>query len=90
MWCLVGLGSIFISVIAMTIFEHLPSPWGLGTMGGGLSDDPPQGMSFKDQSLWLARVFFLILGIGETGLIVLFIGGVTALICKLKNNSGSN
>jgi hypothetical protein len=85
-----GFGSILIAAAAMTIIEHLPSPWGLGTLPGGLESIPPEGMSFEDKQAWLGRVLVLIFGIGFAGLIFFITGGITALISKLKNNSISN
>jgi hypothetical protein len=85
-----GLGSILTSVVPMTVIEHLPSPWGLGTLPGGMESIPPEGMSFEGGQVLLGHVIGLILGIGVAGSTALVAGGVTAFICKLKNNSSWN
>jgi hypothetical protein len=51
---------------------------------------PPEGMSFEGGQVLLGHVIGLILGIGVAGSTALVAGGVTAFICKLKNNSSWN
>jgi hypothetical protein len=90
MCCLMGFSSIIISAVAMTIIEHLPSPWGLGTLPGGMESIPPLGRPFWDEQIWPVHLIVFGFGVGFAGSVVLITGVGMALISKLKNKSVTN
>ncbi len=77
-----GFGAIELmcSVAALYIYEHVPFPWGAGTLAMGMSD---VGDDWFDRAMtWQFHVVAGIFGAGLMGALFLLIGGAAYLISK--------
>jgi len=77
--CAIGSIEILCAIIALFIFDHMPSPWGAGTLPGGLGQTD---MEMEGVMRWEAGVLDSCFGAGLTGVLFLLVGSITYLISK--------
>ncbi len=77
--CAFGSTEIFCATMALLIFDHITSPWGVGTLPGGLGET----QSGMEKMMWQSDVQVSFLGAGFLGVSFLLAGGVTYLISRL-------
>jgi hypothetical protein len=80
--CAFGPIEILCAIIALFIFDHLPSPWGAGTLPGGLGQTE---IEMYAVARWEARIFVSCFGAAFIGALFLLGGGITYLISRLKS-----
>ena len=80
--CAFGSIELVVSALVLFIFEHTPSPWGVGTAGGGLGSvtDDSVERTFE----WQAHALTSIVGAGVVGLAFVLASGAIFLISKLR------
>ena len=80
--CGFGIVELLCALVALFIFNHVPSPWGTATIPGGLSDvggpDP-----VETAMNWQARVFVGIFATGFVGLAYLLFGILACAISAI-------
>jgi hypothetical protein len=79
-----GFGAIELlcAVAALYIFDHVPFPWGAGTLAIGMSE---VGDDWVDRAMtWQFHVVTGIFGTGLMGAFFLFIGGLAYLVSSLR------
>jgi hypothetical protein len=70
------------ALAALCIFDHVPFPWGAGTLAMGMST---VGDDWYDRAMaWQFHVVTGILGVGSMGALFLLIGGAAYLISRLR------
>jgi len=79
--CAFGSIEILCAIIALFIFDHVPSPWGAGTLPDGFGKTE---IYMEELGLWEARVFISCFGAAFIGAIFLLAGSITYLISRLK------
>jgi hypothetical protein len=80
--CTFGSIEILCAIIALFIFDHIPPPWGAGTMPGGLGRTE---FEMNKTMMWEARVFISCFGAAFIGTIFLLGGSITYLISRFKS-----
>ncbi len=81
--CGFGLLEVLGAVILLAIFEHLPYPWGVGTLPGGLSTVGHENDIDQTRDV-LGHVFAAILGTGLLGVLFLLLGALTIALSVFK------
>ncbi len=79
--CAVGSIEILCAIIVLFIFDHIPSPWGAGTLPGGLGRTE---IEMDELVNWQAHVLISTFGAALLGAGFLLGGCVTHLISRLK------
>jgi hypothetical protein len=80
--CAFGSIEILCAIIALFIFDHIPSPWGAGTLPGGLGRTE---IEIDELMNWQAHVLISTFGVGLVGVIFLLCGGIMYLAAALKS-----
>jgi hypothetical protein len=81
-----GFGAIELlcSAAALYIFDHLPFPWGAGTLAMGLGEG---GDDWVDRAMtWEFHVMTGIFGAGLMGALFLLIGGAAYLLSRIQKS----
>jgi hypothetical protein len=85
--CGFGLVEFLCAVVVLFIFERVPSPWGAGTLPGGLqtvgAPDP-----VETAMEWQAHVLAGIAAFGFMGLGFLLVGIIAYIVSKTGMNRG--
>jgi hypothetical protein len=79
--CAFGSIAILCAIIALLIFDHIPSPWGAGTLPDGFGKTE---IEMDELGLWQARVIVSFFGAALAGAMLLFGGSMTYLISRFK------
>jgi len=79
--CAFGSITILCAIIALFIFDHIPSPWGAGTLPDGFGKTD---MEMEKIMRWQARVIVSCFGTALAGAMLLLGGSVTYLISRFK------
>jgi hypothetical protein len=79
--CVFGSIEILCAIIALFVFDHIPSPWGAGTLPGGLGRTE---IEMDELGLWQARVIVSCFGAALIGVIFLLGGCAAHLISRFK------
>jgi hypothetical protein len=83
--CAAGLITILCFCISFYAFEHIPSPWGVGTLSGGLSAVGEE--SSIDQAMrWQLDEIGTLFGMGIAGILLLLAGCGTFLVAWIKSS----
>ncbi len=87
---LCGFGSIEIlcALGLLFVFNHIPSPWGIGTIGGGMSSVGDES-AFDRTAQWDANVFCSTLGAAFSGVLFFVVGSVLYLFSRFKPKAAS-
>jgi hypothetical protein len=76
--CAFGSIEFLCAITTLFIFDHIPYPWGAGTLAIGMGDET----SFEESMWWQARVIVSCFGAAFVGAIFLLGSGVLYLASR--------
>jgi hypothetical protein len=87
-YCVFGLSAILCASLLLFLFSHLPAPWGIGTLPGGLTraDDFTSIQTMESRQV---DVLVSLIAVGLAGIILLLGGCGLYVVSKLKNRAAS-
>ena len=80
--CGFGFIELLVAILVLIVFEHMPSPWGAGTMPDGFGKTAIQ---MEALGRYENRIFISFFGAAFMGVLLLIGGGIMHLVSKFTH-----